>query len=104
MICTSGTTAGSGNVISGNSTGVALLSDDNLVQGNLIGTDAGGTNGLGNANNGIYVGGLRNLKMHVAVSGVYAGLLQEGGRNVKDLKFAAGSWGVGRDEGILRPT
>ena len=42
--------------------------------------------------------------MHVAVSGVYAGLLQEGGRNVKDLKFAAGSWGVGRDEGILRPT
>ena len=42
--------------------------------------------------------------MHVAVSGVYAGLLQKGGRNVKDLKFATGSWGVGRDEGILRPT
>src|SRR5712671_3860900 len=42
--------------------------------------------------------------MHITVSRVHAGFLQEGGRNVENLKFATGSWGVGRDEGILRPT
>jgi hypothetical protein len=48
-----GTTAGAGNVISGNSTsGILLSSDGNLVQGNYIGTDASGTFALGN-NNGI---------------------------------------------------
>jgi hypothetical protein len=46
-----GTTAGAGNVISGNSeTGVLLFTSGNLVQGNYIGTDAGGTIALGNTN------------------------------------------------------
>src|SRR6266853_846213 len=42
--------------------------------------------------------------MHITIGRVYAYFLQEGSRNVKDLKFAAGSWGVGRDERVLRPT
>src|SRR6266853_5395486 len=42
--------------------------------------------------------------MHITISRVYAYFLQEGSRNVKDLEFAAGPRGVGRDEGILRPT
>src|SRR5712675_178794 len=42
--------------------------------------------------------------MHITISRVYAYFLQEGSRNMKDLEFAAGPRGVGRDEGILRPT
>ena len=45
-----GTTAADRNVISGNVTGVALVSGatGNAVEGNFIGTDVSGTNGLGN--------------------------------------------------------
>src|SRR6266404_6054632 len=42
--------------------------------------------------------------MHITIGRVYAYFLQEGRRNMKDLKFAAGSRGVGRDERVLRPT
>jgi hypothetical protein len=44
-----GTVAGAGNIISGNSAGIAIAADinnpaaNNLIQGNLIGTDAAGT-------------------------------------------------------------
>ena len=55
-----GTVAGAGNVISGNHQGGLLIyaagATGNLVQGNLIGTDASGTNPLGNAYSGVYVG------------------------------------------------
>jgi len=46
-----GTTAGAGNVISGNDTGVLIDQDSaaNLVQGNLIGLNAAGTKGIANA-------------------------------------------------------
>ncbi|MCY2951361.1 MAG: right-handed parallel beta-helix repeat-containing protein [Planctomycetota bacterium] len=54
-----GLSFGAGNVISGNSyQGVALVGDanhNNLVQGNLIGTDITGTQPLGNANQGIFI-------------------------------------------------
>jgi S-layer homology domain/IPT/TIG domain len=44
-----GTTAAARNIISGNGTGVLLGSgDDNLIAGNFIGTDAAGTEPLGN--------------------------------------------------------
>ncbi|MDO8614379.1 MAG: hypothetical protein Q7T33_01405 [Dehalococcoidia bacterium] len=50
-----GTAAGAGNVISGNGVGVFMRGNqfggptDNLVQGNLIGTDVSGTGALGNS-------------------------------------------------------
>ena len=56
-----GVTAGSGNVISGNGQeGIYLVGTNgnvvgNVVQGNLIGLDATGTNSLGNGNAGIGV-------------------------------------------------
>jgi hypothetical protein len=56
-----GAQAGAGNLISGNGTGVRVVSisggrpQRNLVQGNLIGTDATGTRALGNAGNGVIV-------------------------------------------------
>jgi len=52
-----GTTPGAGNVISGNfGDGVRIFnSNDNLVQGNSIGTDASGTEPLGNVGNGVEI-------------------------------------------------
>lgn len=56
-----GAAAGEGNVISGNGDyGISLRGDDNFVQGNLIGTDPGGTAAVGNGN-AVLVGGSRNL-------------------------------------------
>lgn len=53
-----GSAAGSGNVISGNhGNGVIVGSSDNIVQGNLIGTNAAGTAGLGNDVAGVIVFG-----------------------------------------------
>ncbi len=51
-----GSTSVAGNVISGNNTGLivsAFGATDNLIQGNLIGTDESGTNPLGNSYIGI---------------------------------------------------
>ncbi|MGB6041927.1 MAG: Ig-like domain-containing protein, partial [Pirellulales bacterium] len=52
-----GTLAGQGNVISGNGDAGILIdgSNDNLVQGNLIGTDAAGTGAIGNDVDGIRI-------------------------------------------------
>jgi hypothetical protein len=59
-----GTTAGAGNVISGNNAvGVDIVgspSSGSVVQGNLIGTDAGGTVDLGNNSYGIFINGAVN--------------------------------------------
>ena len=43
-----GTEPGAGNLISGNSTGIIILANGNLVQGNRIGTDRTGTMAIGN--------------------------------------------------------
>ena len=55
-----GPTAGAGNIISGNEQGgVAIRGIDavgDVVQGNLIGTDATGTRALGNGYSGVYIG------------------------------------------------
>ncbi|HWN98340.1 MAG TPA: FG-GAP-like repeat-containing protein, partial [Blastocatellia bacterium] len=59
MNCTvGGTAAGAGNVISANGgVGVQLITigTSNLVQGNLIGTDATGSNDLGNSSGGVAI-------------------------------------------------
>jgi hypothetical protein len=53
-----GTGAGEGNVISGSVTrGVEIQGNNTSVQGNKIGTDAGGTADLGNGSEGVYVVG-----------------------------------------------
>ena len=50
-----GTVAGARNVISGNDTSGVEIRTGNVVQGNFIGTDAAGTNPLGNAVHGVFV-------------------------------------------------
>jgi len=55
-----GTGPGARNIISGNSTGVAIIESaamGNSVQGNYIGTDATGTLDLGNSVDGVYITG-----------------------------------------------
>jgi hypothetical protein len=76
-----GTAAGAGNLLSGNTIGVFLASDNgNLVQGNLIGTDVTGTRALGNvlgvsilsSNN--TVGGTAHGAGNVISANTYAGV------------------------------
>jgi hypothetical protein len=54
-----GTTAQSRNLISGNSTGVAIAGENNQVLGNYIGTDVTGTQDLGNRT-GVSLQGINN--------------------------------------------
>ena len=52
-----GTIGGSGNVISANGNGGIWINgaSDDLVEGNMIGTDSTGTLGLGNTYSGVYI-------------------------------------------------
>ncbi len=50
-----GTAAGARNIISGNGNFGLSLDDNNLVQGNYIGTDVSGTVDLGNSQDGIFM-------------------------------------------------
>ena len=52
----------------------------------------------------LLVGCLRNFKMHIAVSRVYAGFLHECISDVKHLEFAAGPRSIRGYEGVLGPT
>jgi hypothetical protein len=82
-----GSAPGAGNLISGNGgSGVSVtgsFTDDNVIQGNLIGTDANGTSALANAVSGISAGppvqiggaaaGARNVVSGNGIGGVTAG-------------------------------
>src|SRR5207248_1325071 len=50
-----GTQPGQRNIISGNSIGIFVNNDDQIIQGNFIGTDITGTVDLGNTGDGIYL-------------------------------------------------
>jgi titin len=52
-----GNTPSARNVISGNAVHGIEIYEDNVIQGNLIGTDGGGSSALGNGVAGIFVGG-----------------------------------------------
>src|SRR5205807_10352366 len=89
-----GTSPGAGDVSSGNHLngvvigrqGQALVPvTDNFVQGNLIGTDAGGTLALGNIQNGVLIGG--DLSRNNTVGGTTAGA-----RNVISGNNGTGIW------------
>ena len=57
-----GTTAAARNVISGNGfQGISIVGDNNLVQGNFIGTNPAGTAAIPNGIDGIEVSGTNNL-------------------------------------------
>jgi hypothetical protein len=80
-----GTSPGAGNVISDNGLdGVDFFGDNNNVQGNLIGTDATGTNVLGNAGDGVFVGANNNT-----IGGAAAGVLNVISGNANGIDIGA---------------
>ncbi|HLX71638.1 MAG TPA: M12 family metallopeptidase [Verrucomicrobiae bacterium] len=91
-----GTNAGTGNVLSGNLSDGALISDigtsNNVVQGNLAGTDPNGTNAVPNGDIGIVVahGANNNLIGGVAAG---AGNLASGNVNYGIVIGSAGCYG-----------
>ena len=83
-----GAAAGDGNVISGNGNGPGVQiigSSGNVVQGNLIGTDASGTTALGNQY-GVYITGSSDNTIGGAAAG--AGNVISG--NIRDGVFILG--------------
>jgi hypothetical protein len=106
-----GATAGARNVISGNGNGVELdnLSEDTVIEGNYIGTDATGTLDLGNSIGVFLTGSLGTRIVANTISGnlngVNASLLAVG----SDLRIegnrigtnAAGTAAVANNTGIL---
>ncbi|MEE9271365.1 MAG: hypothetical protein V3V49_14015, partial [Candidatus Krumholzibacteria bacterium] len=89
-----GTTAGAGNLISGNSQeGVNIISASatgNFVQGNFIGVDVTGTLSLGNSFNGVFIrsgasnntiGGTTSAARNIISGNVSVGVRMDGGAN-----------------------
>jgi hypothetical protein len=60
-----GTLPGAGNLISGNGTGIRLTAgaEDSSIEGNLIGTDAGGSARLGNVSEGVFISGAKRTRI-----------------------------------------
>jgi parallel beta-helix repeat protein len=80
-----GTAAGAGNVVSGNNNGGVVLHTNvvnNTVQGNYVGTNAGGSSAIGNSTGGIRVtsGAMGNLigGTSVGAGNVISGNLSDG--------------------------
>lgn len=80
-----------GNVISSNaSSGIQISSDDNIIQGNVIGLNARRTASLGNVNHGVMIDGLGNL-----VGGSTAGAGNWIAHNTRHGVVIAGSGSMG---------
>ncbi len=80
-----GTVSGSGNVISGNSVGVEMGGSsgmNNKVQGNYIGTDASGTKNLGNSGTGVVIGALQSVSNNIIGDDILNGEQFGGGGNL----------------------
>jgi titin len=115
-----GVAAGTGNVISGNSSAGVSISDagtiGNVVRGNFIGTDAGGTVDLGNDGSGVSLFSGTNLNTIgpdniIAFNGAN-GVTANGGTTInnditENSIFANNSWGIylqsGAHAGIVAP-
>jgi CSLREA domain-containing protein len=113
-----GTAAGAGNVISGNnSRGVDFYYSEsgNLVQGNLIGTDATGTVALGNERGGVVIGsspgnriggkgdGARNVISGNGGSGVFVSSSAGTGNSIlRNSIFSNGGLGIALGEPTVR--
>ncbi len=91
------------NLISGNDTGVQVVTDDNFVTNNRIGSDINGTLGLGN-DTGIWVTGNGNQIEGNQVSDGQIGVLLIGGNNQVSGNFigtdASGDLPLGNDTGV----
>ncbi|MGI8983253.1 MAG: FGLLP motif-containing membrane protein [Acidimicrobiales bacterium] len=112
-----GTAPGSGNVVSGNTgfgPGIAVrFSDGTVIQGNFIGTDAAGTQVLGNAEAGLSLfGGGDYLVVDNVIAGNQSTVFTEGGPRtslhpgirasfVSDLTIQGNRIGLGATGGIL---
>ncbi len=78
-----GATTGSGNVISGNlKIGLALWSNNEVVEGNLIGTDVTGTIALGNGQDGINLSEIFDDTIGGAVAGAGNLIAANGGYGI----------------------
>ena len=91
------------NLISGNDTGIQLLTDDNVVRNNRIGSDSSGSLGLG-GDTGIWVTGNSNLIEANQVSDNNVGILLLGGGNQVSGNFvgtdSSGDLALGNDTGV----
>ncbi len=108
-----GSAAGQSNLVSGNTTGLALVNNaDNIVQGNLIGTTVDGNTNLGNeegilatATTNLTIGGSNPGEGNLISASTTNGIHLAGGSGVriqgnKIGTIADGSEALGNDNGI----
>jgi len=93
-----GTAAGAGNVISGNDAAGVVISSlfggggsGNVVQGNLIGTDASGNSDLGNSQDGVLILGILNNTIGGSAPGGAGNLISGNGGDGVEISASNGN-------------